>query len=106
MALRASSSSPWRRWSPPLESSRTSSRRRKSWWRTCKLLSQLAQNPLRFFQDCCFFPNFDLQGPQLLLLWPKLLNIHAKRPYHHQHKDHLSIIISIYYLVDRPSTPL
>merc|ERR1711862_779040 len=34
--LRARTSSPWRRWSPPLESSRTSSSRRRSWWRTCK----------------------------------------------------------------------
>merc|ERR1711982_204479 len=33
--LRARTSSPWRRWSPPLESSRTSSSRRKNWWRTC-----------------------------------------------------------------------
>merc|ERR1711982_200646 len=34
--LRVRTSSPWRRWSPPLESSRTSSSRRRSWWRTCK----------------------------------------------------------------------
>merc|ERR1711974_251361 len=34
---RANSSSLLRRWSPPLESSRTSSRRKRSWWITCKL---------------------------------------------------------------------
>merc|ERR1711982_125836 len=34
--LRARTSSPWRRWSLPLESSRTSSSRRRSWSKICK----------------------------------------------------------------------
>merc|ERR1711982_104079 len=44
----ARTSSPWRRWSPPLENSRISSSRRRSWLRTCKeLSSSLApHNPL------------------------------------------------------------
>merc|ERR1712117_114663 len=33
--LRVRTSSLWRRWSPPLESSRTSSSRRRSWLRVC-----------------------------------------------------------------------
>merc|ERR1712154_447337 len=33
---RVRTSSPWRRWSPPWASSRTSSSRRRSWLRTCK----------------------------------------------------------------------
>merc|ERR1711978_64287 len=38
-ALKVRTSSPWRRWNPPLESSRTSSRRRRSWLRVSNLLT-------------------------------------------------------------------
>merc|ERR1712227_1194738 len=37
--LRVRTSSLWRRWSPPLENSRISSSRRRSWLRTCKEFS-------------------------------------------------------------------
>merc|ERR1712156_50025 len=36
VVLRLSKTSPWRRWNPPLVSSRTSSRRRKGSWRISK----------------------------------------------------------------------
>merc|ERR1719228_2448102 len=59
---RASSSSRSRRWSPPWESSRTSSRRRKSWWRTCKPEKPCNNHPRDSFRIAFFPPNS---------LWPK-----------------------------------
>merc|ERR1712210_99703 len=44
-------SSLWKRWSPPLESSRTSSRRRRSWSKTCKH----SQPEQRRVMMCCDF---------------------------------------------------
>merc|ERR1712154_167635 len=96
MAQSPSSSSPLRRWSPPWESSRTSSRRRKSWWRTCKkpnhpqcVRGLFTMRTQRFFQDC-LFPN----DPRPWISIAHLL-------YQKTNCNHLSIIISIYYLVDR-----
>merc|ERR1719228_407747 len=54
---RASSSSRSRRWSPPWESSRTSSRRRKSWWRTCKPEKPCNNHPRDSFR-IAFLPFF------------------------------------------------
>merc|ERR1712107_62588 len=54
----ARTSSLWRRWSPPLESSRISSRRRRSSLRTCNLL-QLPFLISIFLKrsKCCLRPN-------------------------------------------------
>merc|ERR1712156_634998 len=57
---RERTSSPWRRWSPPWASSRTSSSRRRSWWRTYKLNSPPSL-PVLYNQclfKCCSFVPF------------------------------------------------
>merc|ERR1712077_17110 len=59
--LRARTSSLWRRWNPPLESSRTSSRRRRSWSRVCNLRpSKIQFNQIGIQSnrsECCLRPN-------------------------------------------------
>ena len=57
---RERTSSPWRRWSPPWASSRTSSSRRRSWWRTYKLYTPPSL-PVLYNQclfKCCSFVPF------------------------------------------------
>merc|ERR1712076_166907 len=60
-ALRVRTSSLWRRWNPPLESSRTSSRRRRSWLRVCNLRpSKIQFNQIGIQSnrsECCLRPN-------------------------------------------------
>merc|ERR1712061_676972 len=62
---RANSSSLWRRWSPPLEISRTSSRRKRSWWTTCKL--NLQNQPRDSFRIAMqlLYPNYGFGYPLL-----------------------------------------
>merc|ERR1712060_578173 len=59
--LRVRTSSLWRRWNPPLESSRTSSRRRRSWLRVCNLRpSKIQFNQIGIQSnrsECCLRPN-------------------------------------------------
>merc|ERR1712141_553211 len=78
---RANSSSLLRRWSPPLESSRTSSRRKRSWWITCKL--NLQNQPRDSFRIAMqlMYPNYGFGYP--LLDYTSRLN-----------KNQLNIIIS------------
>merc|ERR1712032_1579868 len=68
--LRVRTSSPWRRWSPPWVSSRTSSSRRRSLWRTCK--PQKCQNSYKISNqktkpECCTINILQLCFPFSLL---------------------------------------
>merc|ERR1712116_7871 len=76
------------------ESSRTSSRRKKSWWRTCKLpTTACTEPPLRYsFRIVAFSPKkIDLQGPPPVVaaVAHYFMNIHAslQRDHYHHHQQ-------------------
>merc|ERR1711902_60632 len=70
---RERTSSPWRRWSPPWESSRTSSSRRRSWWRTCRKTIHL--NFVFISAIYVKFPNVACTQCTVLVLLCSFLNI-------------------------------
>merc|ERR1711915_549142 len=53
---RVRTSSPWRRWNPPLENSRTSSSKRRSWLKDCKLVRDLHYSTMLHYSF--YLPEF------------------------------------------------